>query len=233
MAKLKALLAPSFWRVPKKVRKWTVSPRPGPHKKFESIPLQIIVRDILKLVDTGKEAKTIINRGEILVDGKPRKDHAYPVGLFDVVAIPSLKQFYRVVPHAGGLKLTKISEKESNSKICKIIGKTIVKKGKIQLNLHDGKNILVDKDEYRTGDSLLVELPNLKIVKRVPLEKGNVGIVVKGKNSGKLGKVKGLIAASVKCPTKIICEIGDKDTEILKDQLFIVGEDKPLITVCE
>lgn len=67
MAKLKRLLVPSFWKVPKKVAKWTVAPRPGPHKKFEGIPLQIIVRDILNLAETGKEAKSIIKKERFLL----------------------------------------------------------------------------------------------------------------------------------------------------------------------
>jgi small subunit ribosomal protein S4e len=88
---------PRFWRVPKKERTWVVSPRPGPHKKFECIPLLIIVRDILKIVDNAKDAKKIIKSREIFVDGKPRRDHKYPVGLFDVVEIPKLRKQYRVV----------------------------------------------------------------------------------------------------------------------------------------
>ena len=57
MAKLKRLRTPKFWRIQRKGTKLTVSPRPGPHKKFECIPLQIIARDILKIVETGEEAK--------------------------------------------------------------------------------------------------------------------------------------------------------------------------------
>jgi len=39
-------------------------------------------------------------------------------------------------------------------KLCRIQNKTIVKGKKVQLNLHDGKNKLVEKDEYKTGDVL-------------------------------------------------------------------------------
>jgi small subunit ribosomal protein S4e len=233
MAKLKRLLAPKFWRVPRKEKKWTVSPRPGPHKKFESLPLQIIVRDILKFAETGKDARTIIKKGEVWVDGKPRKDHAYPVGLFDVVVFPKIKQFYRVVPSYNGLRLIQINEKESNLKICKIVNKTLVKAGKVQLNLNDGKNVLVDDGKYKTGDSVLVELPKLKIVKHLQLEKGKVGIISKGKKSGKGGMIKEIIQGKGKDSTKVVCKFEDKDTEIPKRQFIVVGEDKPLITVGE
>ncbi len=231
MAKLKRLLAPEFWKVPKKLYKWTVSPRPGPHPKFYSIPLQIIIRDILKLAETGKEAKSIIKKGEVLVDGKIRKDHVYPAGLFDVISIPKLNQNYRIVPSVNGLKLVKISEKESKLKICKIKSKTMVRKNRLQLNLNDGKNILVDDVKYKTGDSLLVELPSLKIIQHISLEKGSLGMVSKGANAGKTGEIKEVISGKMKEQAKIACEIEGKTQEILKDRFFVIGKDKPLITV--
>jgi len=178
MAKLKRLLIPKFWKVSKKAYKWAVSPRPGPHKKFEGIPLQVVVRDILKLGETGKEARSIIKMGEILVDGKKRKDHAFPVGLMDVISIPKSKKHYMVLPCKKGLELKEISEKEAGKKICKIKNKTMVRKGKLQLNLHDGRNLLVEKDVYKTGDSVLIEVPSQKIVDHVKLEKGNIGLII-------------------------------------------------------
>jgi len=231
MAKLKRLLAPPFWRTPKKAYKWTVSPRPGPHRKFESIPLQILVRDILKLAETGKEAKTIIHQGEVFVDGKKRKDHAYPAGLMDVIAIPKLKKYFRVVPFAKGLNVIEIPETESKSKISKIVGKTVVKKGRMQLNLHDGKNILVEKGAYSTGDSILIEVPTQKILEHVKLEKGNVGLIIKGKNSGENVVIKQVIKVRSREPNKIICEIEDKEVEVREDYVLVTGEKKPLVTV--
>jgi len=233
MAKLKRLLIPEFWNVPKKIYKWAISPRPGPHKKFESIPLQVIVRDILKFAETGKEAKTIIKKGEILVDGKLRKDHAYPTGLFDTIAFPRTKQFYRIIPSSNGLKIIPIPENEANLKICKINNKTLPRGNKVQLNLNDGKNILVTDGKYKTGDSLLLELPSLKIIQHLQLAKGNLSIVSKGKNSGKIGKIKKILPGKMKETSKIICEIEGKDTEIQKDQLLVFGKEKPLITVSE
>ena len=228
---LKRLLAPEFWKIPKKVKKWVVSPRAGPHPKFYCIPLQILARDILKLVETGKEARTIIKKGEILVDGKPRKDHAYPVGLFDVISTPRTKQNYRVVPDVKGLALVEIPEKEADKKICKIENKTILKKGKLQLNLHDGKNLLTDNKDYKTGDSILIELTSLKILQHLTLEKGNMGIISEGANVGRIGKIVDIVPGKMKEDVKIVCEIEGKTQEILKERFVVIGKDKPLITV--
>ena len=224
-------MIPRFWRIPKKTKKWAVSPRPGPHKKFESIPLQVIVRDILSIAETGKEAKTIIKKGEILVDGKPRKDSAYPVGLFDVISIPTSNQFYRIVPSASGFTVISISSDEASVKICKVVNKTLVKKNKLQLNLNDGKNILVDDGKYSTGDSILIEVPSLKINGHLKLSKGSLGIILKGKNSGKSAEVKEILLGKFRQPSRIICEIEGKDAEVLKDNFIVVGKEKPLVAV--
>ena len=90
MAHLKRLLTPSFWKVPKKEKKWVVTPHAGPHPKLNSIPLSVILTHIINIADTTTEAKKIIRKGEVFVDGKRRKDYAYPVGLFDVVSIPKI-----------------------------------------------------------------------------------------------------------------------------------------------
>jgi len=233
MAKLKRLLAPAYWKTPKKGVKWTVSPRPGPHKKAECIPLQIIARDVLKLVETGEEAKTIINKGEMLVDGKIKKDHAFPVGLMDVVSIPKIKKYYRILPSEKGLELKEISEKEASQKICRIDNKTLVRKRRLQLNLHDGRNLLVEKDSYKTGDSILIELPSQKILEHLKLGKGNLGLVTKGKNSGKTAMIKEVITTKGREPNKVICKLENEEVEVRKDHIFVVGRERPVIKIGE
>ena len=228
---LKRLLAPKFWKVKKKQYTWVVSPRPGPHKKTECIPLLIIVRDILKLAETGKEAKSLVKKGEILVDGKIRKDPKYPVGLFDVVSIPKISKSWRVVISKKGLELKEIPKEEEKKKILKIKNITVVKGGKFQLNLNDGKNILVEKKAYSTGDSLLVELPSLKIIKHIPLAEGNLVLIIKGKLSGEMLVVKKVIPGEFRVPPKVMCESKTGNVEVLKEHVIVVGENKPLITV--
>jgi len=233
MARLKRLTIPLFWKVARKGNKWVVAPRAGPHKKFESVPLQVLLRDVLKIDDKGKDIRTIIKKGEIIVDGRKRKDHAYPVGLFDIVSIPALGKTYRAVPSKKTMSFIEIPSSEAKVKICRIQNKKTIGAGKVQLNLHDGKNILVEKDEYKTGDSLLVEVPSLKIVEHVRLEKGAIGMVSRGKDSGSIGKVKEIIVTATKDPTKLIYEKDDGEAESLKDRFFVIGKNKPLITVKE
>lgn len=231
MSHLKRLLAPSFWRVSKKERKWVVTPHAGPHPKLQSIPLSIILKHMVNIADTTVEAMKIIRKGEVFVDGKRRKDYAYPVGLFDTVSIPRIKKTYRIVPTSKKLGLVEIPESEANTKICKIYDKTILEKGKMQLNLHDGKNILVENNNYKTGDSLLLELPSLKIIEHLPLERGSMGIISHGTGVGEIGKVKDTVKGTMRETQKVVCEVDKKDRIVGKDSFIVVGKNKPVITI--
>ena len=62
-----------------------------------------------------------------------------------------------------------LSAEEAAWKICRIEGKTTIKGGKTQLNLHDGRNIIVeDAQAYSTGDSLKLGLPEQNVLEKAP-----------------------------------------------------------------
>ena len=109
------------------------------------------------LADKAKEIKQILHEGKVLVDGKVRKDHRFPVGLFDVISIPDIKANYRVmVGQDNKFKLVPVTD--VGLKLLKIINKTLVKQGKIQLNFHDGTTMLGSND-YHTKDTLIMQGP--------------------------------------------------------------------------
>ena len=233
MAHLKRLAAPKFWPIPKKKYTWSFAPSPGPHKKEECIPLAIIVRDILGLAETGKEAKSIIKAKEILVDGKVKTDHRYPVGLLDVISIQKINKHYRVVPYKNGLMLIEIDEKEANKKILKIVGKRSVKGGKLQLNMNDGKNVLVNENKYKTNASVLVELPSLKILDYAEMDIGNLILITSGQNSGKIGRIIEVKEGQFNVKPKLTCEIENEKVEVLKEHSIVIGKEEPWIKVSE
>jgi small subunit ribosomal protein S4e len=151
-----------------------------------------------------------------------------------VIDIPKKEKQYRVVPDKHGLSLIEITKKESSVKICRIKNKTMVKGGKTQLNLHDGKNILIkDKETYRPGDSILIELPSQKIVEHVNMEKGVVAIIVSGQNIGDIINIKDIIKTKSREPNKIICKKDEKEFEAIMDYVYVVGKEKPLIKLAE
>ncbi len=190
MAHMKRYLVPKFWPVEKKSNTFVIRPNPGPHSRDNCIPLRVVLRDVLKFAENAKEVRDILNHGKIMIDKKIRKDPKFPVGLMDVIEATDSKHYFRVTVGKKGLSIKEINENESNKKLCKIKGKTTIRGGICQINLHDGKNILVKKDVYNVGDSVLISLPDQKIVKHFILQRGENATVINGKNLGVTGKIK-------------------------------------------
>ena len=161
-AHLSRLAAPKTWKVKRKGIKWITKAKTGAHSLKLSIPLRIVLRDMLNYAGTSNEVKKLVNKKEVLIDNKVRTEERFAVGFMDVIDLPKLKESYRVLfDTKGRLTLKKIT-KDTDLKICKIKNKTKVK-GITQLNLFDGKNLLVDKDIYKTGDSIVWDLKTQKI----------------------------------------------------------------------
>ncbi len=92
---LKRLNAPRSWVLPRKTNVYTTKPRAGPHAIARSIPLSTVLRDYLGLAASGREARTAIGGGDVLVDGRVVKDAKLAVGFMDVVSVPKLKRARR------------------------------------------------------------------------------------------------------------------------------------------
>lgn len=231
---LKRLAAPRAISIPRKVAKFTIRPSPGPHPIDRSLPLGMIVRDLLKLCDTGKEAKKIIKSGNVLVDGKIRKDTKFPCGLMDVITIPILKKSYRVLfDQRGDITLVPISDSEAKWKLCRIENKTTVKGGKIQLNLHDGRNILVESDGYKTGDVIKLSLEDNKIMEHYPLEKGVLALITGGRHIGEVATIESITITRSSKPNIVSLKGKDGNFSTIKDCVFPVGREKPSIKLPE
>lgn len=220
--RLKRLEAPAWWPIKRKVKKFSVFPR-GPYAFGHSLPLLVLIRDILKFSETAKEARSIIKAGLVKIDGKPCKDYKFGVGLFDVIEIPIAKKAYRVVPKKG-LRIIEIPLKEAKLKICKITGKKMIRDGKIQLNLHDGKNILAD-NSYKVNDSVLLELPEQKIIEHFKFESGQFVVVVKGKAAGIIAKIKNIEFR------RVWLNVDENLFEAPLDSVVAIGKEKPSIKV--
>ncbi len=206
--------------------KWVITPR-GPHPKKESIPLMMVVRDMLGHAKTAREAERIISNALITVDKKPVMDPNQGVGLMDVIEIPKIKEYYRVMPSRKGLYLKEIDKKESDIKLCRIRNKSLVSGGKTQLNLHDGSNILVKEDKYKTRDTIVLKLPQREIIDSIEFKKGNMAVIVHGRHSGQAGKISEILEGSKlhKSLTKV------ESIQTRTDYLFMIGGKKAIIAV--
>lgn len=219
---LKRLAAPRSWPLERKTAKFAIRPKSS-HRTELCLPLGMILRDILGHAKTAREAKKILTNETVLVDGKQRKDPKFGVGLMDVLEIPKTKQAYRIILDKKG-RLVLIKAQNPKIKPCKVVGKRVLKKAKLQVNLHDGRNLLTHK-KVKLGDTLVLELPEQKIAEQLSLEKGNLVYLIGGKHIGESVRVE-----EVK-PKTIKVRVGEDVFETSKKLAFVIGKQKPVINL--
>ncbi len=160
------------------------------HDGDKGMPIVFAIRDMLKIADTRREVRKICLEGSVKINGKVRKDPAFPIQPRDILQLEKLGKNYKLILVNKKFKLEEVSPKETKSKTVKIVGKKIIGKNIVQANLEDGKNFIT-KDKFSCGDSAIVDFEKNQIVKIISLSKGNTVEVVKGKHIGSKGKIVG------------------------------------------
>ncbi|GIU69295.1 MAG: 30S ribosomal protein S4e [Candidatus Woesearchaeota archaeon] len=220
---LKRINAQKTWKIQRRGIKFITRSNPGGMSKYFTMPVSNLLKYELKLASTTKEVKYIITNGDILINHKKITDYKYPVCFTDIISLPKTKEHYRmIITTLGILKPIPITEAESKIKILKIIGKSYVK-GRMQLNLMNGLNLFFEKQHYKVGDSLIVTVPDNIVKEHLPLEKGALVLLYKGKHVGKTGILQEIKEKSV------IVKTNEDVYETKKDYVLVVGKDKPEI----
>ncbi|MEK6841369.1 MAG: 30S ribosomal protein S4e [Nanoarchaeota archaeon] len=221
-----ALNAPLNWPISRKDYKWVTRPNPGPHPLKRCLPVILLLKGLLNYAKTAREVRRILQNRELLIDKRIIKDQKFPLGIMDNIEIKSKNECFRLfINSSNKYQLKKINEDESKLKLCKIINKKILKKGIIQLNFYDGRNILVEKDAYKTGDTLVIDLENNKIVSHLKLENGAFVYLIGGKYIGNIGKVESITVRKGLQAAKILLKCDNKNIETLKEYAFVIDKD--------
>jgi small subunit ribosomal protein S4e len=223
---LKRLNVARSWKIRRKDFKFVMNPNPGTHSKDSSIPLGVLIRDILGYAKNSKEVKFMLNNRNVFVDGTKRLDYKFPIGLFDSIEFTEANKYFRIVfDKKGRISTLPIEKAEAKIKPCKIAGKTKVK-GKTQLNLYDGNTMLVDKDDYKVGDTLVLEVPKKSIKEHVKFGKGVMIYLVGGKHKGQIGKIEDVKEDKISYKNS-----SGEIIETLKGYAFVIGTDKQVISL--
>ncbi len=215
---LKKIAIPRSWPFPKKGKKFIIKAR-GPHKTEISLPLAVVLRDMLKVVVTVNEAKKILHEGNILIDNRIIKDKKFSVGLFDRIYIKKLeKAFSLYLTKKGKLEIKEIDKEKLYKKPCKIIGKKILKNNKIQINLIDGKNFIIN-EKVKINDSVIINLKTKKIINFLRLAKGTHVLIIGGKYLGTDGEI-------ISLDDKLNVKKGNEVFKISKENVYVVEKDE-------
>ena len=229
--KLKRQMAPMFWGINRKEKRFVITVRPGSHPKNNSIPSAVLLRDTLNHVETLREAKSSIYGGKVKVDGVIQKSLHHSIGLMDVVELEGTTDIYRLVPKDGQILVPiKIDAKEKTKKLVKVKSKTTNKGGKTQLGFHDGRTIITDTD-VNIGDVCLLQIPKQKILDVIKFEKNSQVIVTKGRNAGRIGTINEIKPGTFTLPKRISLLIDDNTVEIPANITMIIGKEKPIIQI--
>jgi len=175
--------APKTWPVPRKGTKYLVVPSHGINS---TIPILIILRELMNVAQNRKEAKKILDTGNIKVNERIIRKENYPVALFDVLALGEKR--FRVVLKNKKFNIEEAAKNESGMKIAKIIGRKILKGKKQQINFNDGRNVL-SNEKLRIGDSAIINLKENTIEKIIPLKEKSRALIIGGKHKSKEGDV--------------------------------------------
>ena len=221
MTHLMRVNAPKSWPIERKTKKFVAKPAPGPHRLKECMPLGVILRELLKISSKKRDIKIILNNKNVLVNNKVRKEVRFPVGILDTLSLPDLNKFYRIVYNKKGkLNLIEVPKEETLQKTLKITNKTMLTKGKLQLNLYDGENLIIDKNNCKVGDSVVIK--DNKILKYLKFEKDAIVYLTGGKHIGTKGIVLEIKKTQGRGKNILVYKIDNDVHETLADYAYVI-----------
>lgn len=193
--------------IPRKGTKYVARARDN---SLKGIPVVVAVRDMLKLARSAKEVKFMISKKLLEVNGLKVKDLRDSLNLFSIFGIGKKKYILSLLP-TGRFTL---EETKKEHRICKVVNKTALKDGKIQLNLHDGGN-LISKEKVSVGDSIELDFKG-KIGRVLHLDKGKKVFIDSGRNIGKEGKIESIDGKKIKI------KLEDRVVELNQVQVIVI-----------
>ena len=222
----------------KKAFKYAVRPSPGPHAANDSIPVAILLRDMFQFARNMSEVKRILFERNVVIDGRIKTNRKHPVGFMDVLSLPKMQKYYRMIyTPKKGLRAISITEKETTEKLCQIMNKTTIKSGLTQLNLHDGRNIILSKGDsqnatYSTHDTIKISLPKQEIIEKYELKVGNYGFVTSGRWMGAHGIIEEISTHDTKKTKTVTLSTPEGEKLVtLYRYIFVVGDKAPSVTI--
>jgi len=230
---LKRLAAPKHWMLDKLSGVWAPRPSTGPHKLRECLPLILILRNRLKYALTGTEVKMILMNKLVKVDGKIRLDPKYPAGFMDVITISRLDKHYRLLYDTKGrFELVTVKDSESKFKLCRVQKNAVGRGGIPYVTTHDGRTIRFPDPEIKVGDSVKVTLESNTISDFYKLDIGARVMVVKGRNTGRIGNVRKIEKHPGATNIVHIDDVSNHKFATRQQNVFVIGtKDQAVVTV--
>jgi small subunit ribosomal protein S4e len=227
--KIKRIAAPRTWPIKRKQGTWITFPKSS-FKKEECLPLTLVLKDLIGLCASSREVKKLVSLGKVFVNSRRVKKPEIGVGLFDVISVTGVKTSWRIV-YDSTQKLSLITCSDGDKKVVRVIGKTVLSKTSLQLNLTGGVNVVSSKKTINVGDSLLVSLPDFKILEHFKPVKGSLAYIVGGSHKGELATVLGVKDFKGVQENMFSLKSGKNEFQTPKSNVFIMGKTKEAVKV--
>lgn len=230
---LKRMSAPKHWMLGKLDGIWAPRPSSGPHKLRECLPLVIILRNRLKYALTKQEVTMICMQKQIKVDGKIRVDPNFPAGFMDVVELPkSGDQFRLMYDTKGRFVLHRVSNEEKKFKLAKVTRQEYTKKAIPYVATNDGRTIRYPDPLIKVNDTVKIDLETGKIVDFVKLETGNLVVITRGRNTGRVGILHHIERHEGSFNIAHVKDSAGHDFATRLGNVFVIGnESRPLVSL--
>jgi small subunit ribosomal protein S4e len=231
--KPKRAAAPAFWQIARKDKRFVVRTSPGPHSKNYSYPLLVVLRDILGMAKTRREALSVLNDANVKVDGRTIRSESFPIGLMDVIELVNVGKCYRVVPALGRLIPVEIPDKEKDLKLCMVRSKKTNRGAKIGYGLHDGRVIFPEAEvDIKPGDGCMIKIPSQEFQGNFRLNKGTLALLIKGERSGEVATVEEVKQGTYQRGAIAAIRFADgTSSELTTSVLLPLGKQQPEMTI--
>ena len=117
----------------------------------------------------------------VKVDGKVRRDHAFPLGIMDVLSIEKTNERFRILYDCKGRFLLKtIKDTEATFKLCRIKRREMGPNRIPYIVTHDGRTIRYPHPDVEINDTIKLDLQDNKILAIAKFEIGNIAYIISG-----------------------------------------------------
>ena len=221
---LKRLASPKKWEIKRKKIRFITKPKPGAFPIDKGLAIGVILRDYLNYAKTMKEAKYLLNNQKVLINRVKIKTIHHIIGLMDIIEFPLIDKFFRLLlTKKGKLRAVEIKKEGSQFLPLKVLGITILKGNRRQLNLSAGRTLVTKDKKYGPGDTIIFDLKSNKIKDHFKLEEGTLIYLTDGKHIGDSGLIEEIQNKTVKFKTK------EGIFESSKYYAFVLGKGKNTI----
>lgn len=124
------------------------------------------------------------------VDGRPRKDRGFPLGMMDILTIEKTGESFRIMYDVKGRIILKpVKGDEAKFKLAKVTQKAIGTNKIPYVVTHDARTIRFPNPDVQLHDTVKIDIESGKITEFAKLENGNTCYITGGNNIGRIGVI--------------------------------------------